>query len=289
MNISELTFNNKHFRTNGWQKVAGIIPESYRQQYLALYEINKDNKIKNKTTVYSTPLSELPSYKLKNYIDENKLNIKTARKFDKLDAIIISDNFIRDNYLDLKTYVWDSKTNKSYYTPKLPDNIYLIPADFIIGNSKFLKYRNQTTSYGQSNDIIKDRKGDLYTHYIILEKDLNNLIQLDSNFEIIKQHPPITGHVITNHHGNTKACKNIDFFLNLIDNIKKYNLKVIFDTSVNNEINQGIVVDFDIYQNLYNMLNSSDAENWEMAREIAANCEYETSKPYLMYLYCSFS
>lgn len=289
MNISELTFNNKHFRTNGWQKVAGIIPESYKQQYLALYEANKDNKIENKTTVYSTPLSELPSYKLKNYIEENKLNIKTARKFDKLDAVIISDNFIRDNYLDLKTYVWDSTANKSYYTPKLPDNFYLIPADFITGNSKFLKYRNQTTSYGQSNDIIKDRKGDLYTHYIILEKDLNTFIQLDSNFETIKQHSPITGHVITNHHGNTKACKNIDFFLNLIDNIEKYNLKVIFDTSVNNEINQGIVVDFDIYQNLYNMLNSSDAENWEMAREIAANCEYETSKPYLMYLYSSFS
>lgn len=289
MNIGELTFNNKQFRTSGWQRVAGIIPESYKQRYLALYEANKDNKIENKTTVYSTPLSELPSYKLKNYIDENKLNIKTARKLDKLDAIIISDIFIRDNYLDLKTYNWDSQANKSYYIPKPPDTIYLIPAGFITDNPKFLKYRNQTTSYGQSNDIIKDRKGNLYTHYIILEKDLNNLIQLDSNFETIKQHPPITGHVINNHHGNTKACKNIDFFLNLIDNIEKHNLKVIFDTSVNNEINQGIVVDFDIYQNLYNMLNSSDAENWEMAREITANCEYETSKPYLMYLYCSFS
>jgi hypothetical protein len=26
-----------------------------------------------------------------------------------------------------------------------------------------------------------------------------------------------------------------------------------------------------------------------MAREITANCEYDTSKPYLMHLYCSFS
>jgi hypothetical protein len=44
-----------------------------------------------------------------------------------------------------------------------------------------------------------------------------------------------------------------------------------------------------MYQTLYNMLNSSDVENWEMAREITANCEYDTSKPYLMHLYCSFS
>ena len=148
MNISKLTFDtskHKHFRINGWEKVAGIIPESYKQRYLALYEANKDNKIENKTTVYSTPLSELPSYKLKNYIEENKLNIKTARKFDKLDAVIISDIFIRDNYTDLKQYNWDSKANKSYYTPKPPDNVYLIPAEFITGNSKFLKYRNQTT------------------------------------------------------------------------------------------------------------------------------------------------
>jgi hypothetical protein len=289
MNIANLTFNNKQLCINGWEKVAGIIPESYKQQYLTLCEKSKDNKIENKTTVYSTPLSELPPYKLKNHIEENKLNIKTARKFDKLDAVIISDNFIRDNFLDLKKYVWDSKANKSYYTPKPPDNFYLIPADFITDNSKFLKYRNQTTSYGQSNDILVNRKKEPFTHYVILEKDLNTCIQFDSNFETIKQHPLISGHIITNHHGNTKACKNIDFFLNLIDNIEKYNLKVIFDTSVNNEINQGVVIDFDMYQTLYNMLNSADVENWEMAREITANCEYDTSKPYLMHLYCSFS
>jgi len=62
MNISKLTLDtskHKYFRSNGWEKVAGIIPESYKQRYLALYEANKDNKIENKTTVYSTPLSEL--------------------------------------------------------------------------------------------------------------------------------------------------------------------------------------------------------------------------------------
>lgn len=291
MNIANLTFekSKKIFHINSYEKVAGIIPESYKQRYLALCEKGKDNKIENKTTVYSTPLSELPSYKLKNYIDENKLSIKTARKFDKLDAVIINDIFIRDNYLDLKKYVWDSKANKSYYIPKPPDNVYLIPAEFITSNSKFLKYRNQTTQYGYSNDILVNRKKEPFTHYIILDKDLDNWIKMDSNFEIIKQYSPIFGHIITNHHGNTKACKNIDFFLNLIDNIEKYNLKVIFDTSVNNEINQGIVIDFDMYQTLYNMLNSADVENWEMAREITANCEYDTSKPYLMHLYCSFS
>jgi hypothetical protein len=291
MHITQLTFDpgHKRLRTNGWEKVAGIIPESYKQRYLALYETNKDNKIEDKTTVYSTPLSELPSYKLKNYIAENKLNIKTARKFDKLDAVIISDLFIRENYTDLKNYNWDQKTKQYYHTPQPPENLYIIPIDVIVDNPKLSKYRDQTTQYGYSNDILKNRKGEVYTHYVITEKNLNDWIQFDSNFEFIKKHSPIPGLVITNHHGNTKACKNINFFLNLIDSIEKYNLKVIYDTSVNNDINQGVVVDFDMYQTLYNMLNSSDVENWEMAREIVANCEYDTSKPYLMHLYCSFS
>ncbi len=44
MNISKLTLDtskHKYFRSNGWEKVAGIIPESYKQRYLALYEANK--------------------------------------------------------------------------------------------------------------------------------------------------------------------------------------------------------------------------------------------------------
>ncbi len=56
MNIGKLTLDNKYLRINGWEKVAGIIPESYKQRYLALCEKSKDNKIENKTTVYSTPL-----------------------------------------------------------------------------------------------------------------------------------------------------------------------------------------------------------------------------------------
>ena len=39
---------------------------------------------------------------LENYFEENKLNINTARKFEKLDSLILSDQFIRDFYIPNK-------------------------------------------------------------------------------------------------------------------------------------------------------------------------------------------
>jgi hypothetical protein len=59
----------------GYQLVGGIIPEDYQNKIKSFLNGIKDNKLTDNSTVYVTPLSELPSYKLKNYIGENKLNI----------------------------------------------------------------------------------------------------------------------------------------------------------------------------------------------------------------------
>ena len=69
------------------------------KEYLDLYERFKDNKLTDNTTVYLTPLSSVPGYKFKNFIEENKLNISTARKLDKLDTLIISDELIKEYYI----------------------------------------------------------------------------------------------------------------------------------------------------------------------------------------------
>jgi hypothetical protein len=63
---------------------------------------------------------------------------------------------------------------------------------------------------------------------------------------------------------------------------EKHNLKVVFDSNVNEDINKGLIIDFDIFQNLYGMLKSTDTGNWEVAKEIIANCEFEASKPYII-------
>jgi len=67
-------------KLNGnWDIIIGYIPEEIHKKYNELYEANKENKLEANTTVYLTPLSNFPYYKLKNYVEENSLNIKTAR------------------------------------------------------------------------------------------------------------------------------------------------------------------------------------------------------------------
>ena len=97
-NIGRLTttrdHRGKYVFNVGWALVGGIIPEDYQTKIKNFLNEIKDNKLTDNSTVYVTPLSELPSYKLKNYIEENKLNITTARKLEKLDTLIINKEFI---------------------------------------------------------------------------------------------------------------------------------------------------------------------------------------------------
>jgi hypothetical protein len=98
----------------------------------------------------------------------------------------------------------------------------------------------------------------------------------------------IDGYRIEQSHGNKKVCDALDFVLNLLDNIEKHNIKVVLDNSLQEDINKGLVVDYETFETLYGMLRSSDMDSWEVAKEIIANCEFESSKPYLIFLYYTF-
>jgi hypothetical protein len=112
----------------GYQLVGGIIPEDYQNKIKSFLNGIKDNKLTDNSTVYVTPLSELPSYKLKNYIGENKLNITTARKLEKLDTLVINKEFIENNYLNIKAFnnLFYESTNLQFkLTVSLLINLYL--------------------------------------------------------------------------------------------------------------------------------------------------------------------
>ena len=130
--------------------------------------------------VYLTPLSSVPGYKFKNFIEENKLNISIARKLDKLDTLIISDELIKEYYI---------KKEKDI------DKYYIIPYDTIVNEfSKYVSkdskwsdirydnyYRNEKVKvdgYIMSEEEIKELKPDeiekaITTRNIILEKIRN--------------------------------------------------------------------------------------------------------------------
>ena len=255
----------REIHPSGWSSVkysfshtitVGFITKEIIAKYKQLCEDSKNNKIKDNSTIYLSPISNYPVYKLKNYIQENKLNIKKARKWNKIDTIIIDKDFLN---------VFEKNKNKTYT---------IIPAKEIFNKPK--KYfREDDWSYRRNNGYRDTRF--FYT-------ETNNITKHAQEFEQFSDFSKIEGIPAQRHHGMKNICDNIDFVLELFENIEKYNLHVVLDSSIDTEINKDTVIDIEIYENLYNMLNSSDIGNWKLAKEIIANCEYNQSRPYILFL-----
>ena len=253
--------------THYWNGAINIIPTEAETQYLELYEKFKDNKLKNNTSVYLTPMANLPSYKLKNYIEENKLNINLTRVYPKLNAIIIDDNFIRESYFS--TAYWK------------PHKHHIIPVDYI--ESKFKKYipPDKTTFKTSINNKPIDG-------FLITEEDIKEWAKIDFAFLGLLDFPFIYGRALGKSHGFKKAHDNYKAFCGLKETVEKYNLEIIFDNTINNEINKDMVMDIEMFQNVFNMLVSNDKGNTEIAKEIIANCSLDESNPYIIYLFNIF-
>jgi len=254
-------------KLNGnWDTVTGYVSEEMRKKYNELYEANKENKLEANTTVYLTPLANFPPYKLKNYVEENSLNVKTARKLDKLDSLIISHDFITSSYL----------------TP--PKEYHMVPAEMILNNSSLKKYLNDPSDWSN----IYKRDGEPVTHYFITPERREELIRLDNKFSFIKDYPLTKCVLVLKTWGNKRITDNFDFFLNLFENIEKHNLKIIYDHHISEATNQGLSLDEDVFENILSMISSKDESNLEIAKEILANLEYTPSEPYFIYLFNYF-
>jgi hypothetical protein len=237
-----------------------FIPQSVALEYRELRDKWKSNTLKTNTKVYSTQLSQLPSFKLKNYIEENKLDITFSRKWKELDTIVIGNNFIEEMF-EIKT--------------ALTHQYYVIPTATLKKN--FNKYMPKGSSQW-------DRIEQEYS--LIISEDLETAIQIDSSFSSLKlRYPLINGTIIFNGHGNSKAFSQYEFFINLTQNIKDWGLEVVYDDVLGEEVNKGMSLDINIFSNLLSMIDSSDKENMNIVKEIMANSEYETSEPYLSYIF----
>ena len=243
-----------------------IIPQETKEILQNLFQESKNNKIKNNSTLWLTSLSELPNYKLKNYIKENKLNISTARKFSQLDNVIISDSFIEREYL--------TSNYDEYIIFNSP-----IAKNIILENLTF-------NSYKDPKNLL-----DPNFYLFITSENYNSITQIHPDFKAVledKATKIIKGYALKRQHGSVKAYDKFDFLIDLIDNIKKYNIKVVLDSSLQEDINKGLTIDYDVFETLYGMLKNNDMGSWELAKEIISNNEYESSKPYLIFLYCVF-
>jgi hypothetical protein len=244
-----------------------IIPIEYIEQYDILYNTFKDNQLKPNTSVYVTPLSQYPTFKLKNHSEVNGLNIKTTRKIKEIDTLILDHEFITERYLDEKT--------KTYY---------IIPHSFL--ESNFNKYIINFSEKYYGSISESDNTSE---YYIVPTDAMNDFISIDSRFGALLQFPTICGVAINSNHGNKKAHEAVPLFCNLTNLINQYNLEIVFDSSLNKEINKDLSVDLDTFKTLFNMLASDDESNYPIAKELISNCDFETSKPYILFLAVLFS
>jgi hypothetical protein len=240
--------------TTSWGNVMlnklNIITTEHKNKYKQLYNKCKDNKLQNNTTVCLSPLSNLPNYKFKSYLTENKLNIKNIRRNSKPNALIINDLLIKEYYY--------SKHDTEIY--------YIIPVNFLESiTTKKNDCKLEADFYYINNEELEDFK----THYPAY---YNKLLDFET----------FTGNIVNQNWGNKKAFECFDLFMDIISDNLPY--EIIFDHNINDDINKGLVIDDDMFVNLMNMLKSSDADNHNLTREIIANCELEPSKPYILFL-----
>lgn len=260
--------NSKFNRRTWWSDSSLIVSEESINNYLELYEKFKDNKLKDNTTLYLTPMSLMPGYKLKNYFEENKLNINTARKFEKLDSLILSDQFIRDFYIPNKY----EEEIKIYHV--VPYNVIVKEFDKYIDKDK----------YNDIRYLTPHKKEGKYEFYHIDTQNIKDQSKKHPDLKKLLEYPTVTGRIFRSQWGTKKAIESYDFFENLKNITDKHNLDIIFDSNINSEINKETVIDLEVFQTLYSMLSSDDQDNWNIAREIIANSEFEKSKPYVLFL-----
>jgi hypothetical protein len=258
--------------TSGYSSIKGYISKTNLDKYKILYENNKDNKLEPNTKVYLSPLAEFPSYKLKNYIEENQLNVKTIRKINELDYIIINHEFIYSSYVNKET-----------------NQFYIIPIEQL-DNPDFVSYFDTGHTWNDARrwTNYNDQEPVKVTHFYLEKEDYLKMVKYDSRFSFIEELPLIEGNIIYDEWGKKKILNNLSYFNNLFDLLEQHNIRVIFDCNINNEANKDLSIDDDIFENIINMISSDDDDNLKIAKEILANMDFDSSKPYLIYLFNYF-
>jgi len=270
---SELQLNHhhdlkKHFLTaNTWRQNLQVIPPECIDQYHILHDKFKDTQLKNNTSVYITPLSRYPAFKLKNHSEVNKLGITTTRKIKEIDALILDHEFITEYYLNIKI--------KEYL---------VIPHSFLVANfSEFILDIEHSYYYSIADPAFAKE------YYLLEPSRVKEFTAKDYKFNALLQLPTIKGAVIDSSHGNKKANESVPLFCNLTNLVDQYDLEIIFDSTINKEINKDLVIDLDTFKTIFNMLVSEDESNHPIAKELISNCDFETSKPYILFLATLFS
>lgn len=219
--------------------------------------------------IFIYPDSNIPRFKLKRFCEQHKVSIAKAKEsanvfFMNPDSVNRDNQFYNeDNYANLihKTYFLDyikkaTRVNDARYVPLISDLTNLSE------NVVYLQSTYNFTQYGINK----------YTLDIVREQDLDEDINGNIDSTLI------------NSEERTKM-----FYIQTEDQRKAFdfieNKDFYHPDSMLALLNEGSVVDKEMYDGIMNLFESSDNNDHKVAMEAMANCDYEKSAVYLLMVF----
>jgi hypothetical protein len=209
--------------------------------------------LKKGTTIYASKASEIPRFKLKEFIKDNNLKKTSRHKYS--DVIIINKGYFNElsKYINIEEYDFCTE----FHTKNKIKNLI----------SKIDRNNSSVTTYNTTTN---------YNMLVYVRTDRNNLERELKRSQSIRQEYEQSVHselgVLFNFYREHRLVELLTMLVENKDRIKKGLVKFVFDEDFFVDLNKdGIELDDDYLQTLRDMLFSSDEANIKLGFEMMSN------------------
>jgi len=210
-----------------------------------------DNTIDNTDIIYTSQLSEIPRFKLKEFIKEK--GIKRTSRLGQSNCFILSKKIIQD--LLKITELFNKPMDMYFLNEELTDKVL-----------DHFNNKNKNNSYYKKHIKTDDNADELF----FLNKDSFDQLQKTSK----KWKYDVSDFKLKKYNSYYKNTKNIDLINTLLYIQNNPHIKIVFDENLFTDLNkEGIQLDVDIEDTLKNMIYSKDKSNIKLGLEMISNLE----------------
>ena len=217
--------------------------------------LNTNNKINSTDVIYTGQFSDIPRFKLKEFMSENK--VKRTSRVEQSDCILLSKKLLQE-LINGSDNIFSNKRKVYFLNKELVDIVY----------KEWGKSKN---NYNNIPDKPKtDIDSWLYLTEDYVRKSNHSILNSKKYAKYVSTHLR-QEEVITIFTRNKKTMEFLELVNYLYENP---NIKVVFDENLFSELNkEGINLDSDIENTLKDMIYSKDKSNIKLGLEMISNLE----------------
>jgi hypothetical protein len=198
------------------------------------------NTLAANDAVFFSPWSEVPRYKFNEYAKQNP-GLSRVISVAKATAVVIEPERIVQS---IAPYPY---AHKYYKIPK--------------------------TALQYSMNLVPGRKYDSLPEFLYVTDSHVNYVAA-----LIPVSQVMTDTITLYRYRGNSGVDQYEDRIDTINEITAGNKKLLSDTAILEEINQGTVIDDEMYEQLSNMLKASDRETFLLALDVLANSDYKKSE-----------